>query len=401
MKKLLFFFAFICLTSFVNAQWQQTSLDSVEARCFTTKGDTIFAGSMCDGLYLSQDNGNSWSACDTNGLTNTCLQSLIIKRDTIFVGTDLSTGASDAIYYSLNNGNNWIGSGLVYNQALSLVINEGNIFVATDYGVYSSVNGGNWNITGLVNKSVRTLIVNDSNIFAGTLYNGVFMSSDNGNNWNALNNGLTNLSNLIVFSFAIKGDTIYAGTNFGVFLSLNYGSSWVSINNGLPTNSQVQELVLKGDTIIAGMYGGVYMSLNNGSSWTAINNGLPSNAYVTALFINMDTLFAGIDSVIMTPYQIYARGVWKMGLSNLASEINKFEIYNNITIYPDPATNNFTIESPQKSTIEILNTQGQTVLRQSIQQGKTGIDISGLAKGVYILRLNNNDKTEMTKILKE
>jgi len=72
-----------------------------------------------------------------------------------------------------------------------------------------------------------------------------------------------------------------------------------------------------------------------------------------------------------------------------------------IHIFPNPAIDNITIETHQKSTMEILNIQGQTIIQQPIQQGKTNIDISGLAKGVYILRLNNNDKTAVTKIVKE
>ena len=72
-----------------------------------------------------------------------------------------------------------------------------------------------------------------------------------------------------------------------------------------------------------------------------------------------------------------------------------------INIFPNPAKDKLTMESPQKSTIEILNIQGQTILQQQLQQGKTDIDISRLAKGVYILRLLSNDKTAVTKIVKE
>jgi YVTN family beta-propeller protein len=86
-----------------------------------------------------------------------------------------------------------------------------------------------------------------------------------------------------------------------------------------------------------------------------------------------------------------------------------------ISVYPNPATDNITIESPQKSRIEILNIQGQTIMQRQIQpaslasrlrgqqggQGKTDIDISTLAKGVYILRLCSNDKIAVTRIVKE
>jgi len=76
-------------------------------------------------------------------------------------------------------------------------------------------------------------------------------------------------------------------------------------------------------------------------------------------------------------------------------------IENIVSVYPNPANNNITIESLQKSTIEILNIQGQTILQQKIQQGKTDIDISSLAKGIYILRVTSNDKTALTRIIKE
>jgi len=78
-------------------------------------------------------------------------------------------------------------------------------------------------------------------------------------------------------------------------------------------------------------------------------------------------------------------------------EMNK----NNLLIYPIPATDQVTIEVPQKATIEILNIQGQVIQQQQIQQGKTDMDISELAKGVYILRLFSNDKTEVRRIVKE
>ena len=88
-------------------------------------------------------------------------------------------------------------------------------------------------------------------------------------------------------------------------------------------------------------------------------------------------------------------------ISQLTTYIDFNELSKVIKIYPNPATNNISIESPQKAEIEILSIQGQTILQNQIQQGKTEIDISGLAKGVYILKLSSNDKTEVKRIVKE
>ena len=69
--------------------------------------------------------------------------------------------------------------------------------------------------------------------------------------------------------------------------------------------------------------------------------------------------------------------------------------------YPNPVINNLTIESPHCNMIEILNIQGQTILQQQIQQGKTSIDVSKFAKGVYILKSSNNENTEVIRFVKE
>jgi OOP family OmpA-OmpF porin len=85
---------------------------------------------------------------------------------------------------------------------------------------------------------------------------------------------------------------------------------------------------------------------------------------------------------------------------SISTRINEHNENLKVNIYPNPATNKLTIDSP-KAILEILNIQGQSIIQQQIQQGKTDIDISGLAKGVYILRLCSNDKTEVTRIVKE
>ncbi len=82
----------------------------------------------------------------------------------------------------------------------------------------------------------------------------------------------------------------------------------------------------------------------------------------------------------------------------------KEDITNNINIYPVPAKEDLTIEwyeAGNNKAISILNLQGQILLQQPVHHDKTLIDISGLANGVYILKLNSIDKTTVALILKE
>ncbi|MEI6683011.1 MAG: T9SS type A sorting domain-containing protein [Bacteroidota bacterium] len=73
-------------------------------------------------------------------------------------------------------------------------------------------------------------------------------------------------------------------------------------------------------------------------------------------------------------------------------------------IYPNPVKNTLTVETSKtsgSSTLSVFNINGQEVLTQPVLSTKTQLDMSGYAKGVYTIRLLNNDKVEVRKIVKE
>ena len=72
-----------------------------------------------------------------------------------------------------------------------------------------------------------------------------------------------------------------------------------------------------------------------------------------------------------------------------------------LQVFPNPATDNISIEILQNATLDIIDIQGRLILKQPLQQGKTDINISGLAQGIYILKLSNENTTETTRFIKE
>jgi 6-phosphogluconolactonase (cycloisomerase 2 family) len=145
-------------------------------------------------------------------------------------------------------------------------------------------------------------------------------------------------------------------------------------------------LTMNSDTLISNYSLGNQWYLND----TIINGAIGQN-YICVLdgeyyvIVTLNGCISDTSNVI---------NVINVGL-NEVSENNIFKIY------PNPANEKLIIESTQNSIIEILNNLGQTILQQQIQQGKTDFDISGLAKGVYILKLNTIDRTVVKKIVKE
>ena len=200
--------------------------------------------------------------------------------------------------------------------SMSLAVSGSNIFAGTDgNGVFLSTNSGTtWTAvdSGLTNTNVYSLAVNGSDIFAGT-DNGVFLSTNSGTSWTADNSGLWAPGPVSVRSFAVSGNNIFAGTMNGVFLSTNSGTSWTTVNSGL-TSTYVRSLAVSGSNIFAGTNGGVFLSTNNGTSWTAVSSGL-TNTDVRSLAVSGSNIFAGTSD----PYGIGDGGVWRRPLSDIVS----------------------------------------------------------------------------------
>ena len=302
MKKFYLLLIAIFTINIANAQWQQTSCGGGNTQAFAVSGSNIFAGTG-NGVYLSSNNGNSWTALNNGLTTNLNTYSIAIS------GTNIYAGKDNGVFKSINNGTTWtaMNTGLTDTNIYSLAISGSNIFAGAGLGVFLSTNNGtNWTAVNngitILETSLTVLAVNGTNIFVGKYGHGVFLSTNNGTSWTAINNGLSNLN---ITSLAISGTNIFAGTyGGGVFLSNDNGVSWTAVNNGL-TNLYINSFSVSGTIIFAGSNGGgVFLSTNNGSSWTAVNNGLTST-YIYSLELFGTNIFAGSDN-----------GVWKRPLSD-------------------------------------------------------------------------------------
>lgn len=70
-----------------------------------------------------------------------------------------------------------------------------------------------------------------------------------------------------------------------------------------------------------------------------------------------------------------------------------------ISIYPNPASEYFTINVEMVSHLEIFDTMGKIVSRLEIERGKNNINIAVLADGIYFIHLRNKEKIASGKII--
>ena len=84
------------------------------------------------------------------------------------------------------------------------------------------------------------------------------------------------------------------------------------------------------------------------------------------------------------------------GLENFSDHSNT-----NYLIYPNPATQNVTIETTNDAIIEIKNMHGQLVKLISSGNDKTIVDISDFPHGLYFVVINTNTGVIVKKLMKE
>ena len=111
------------------------------------------------------------------------------------------------------------------------------------------------------------LAQNGNTLFAGSFGGGVFLSSNDGDNWSSGRNNL----NGNVYSLAVFGGYVFAGTDNYVYKTTDNGSYWAQIDDGLASNWSVA-LYAYGSTLYAAGSGGVFVLDNTGSGFTRISD---------------------------------------------------------------------------------------------------------------------------------
>jgi len=239
------------LTSSNGANWSGVNigLTNQTVQAFAVKGSTTFAGTN-GGVFYTTNNGASWTAANS-GLTNTNVQSLAVIGSNLFAGT-----FGGGVYLSTNNGTSWsaVNTGLTSNNVNTLAVIGTTLFAGTDSkGIFmSSNNGTSWSTvnTGIPLNWVYSLAASGTNLFAivGTS-NGLYLSTNNGTSWALANSGIVGS----VYELAVNGTNIFA-LGYGVNVSTNNGTSWTNISSGLPGINHYG-FAVKGNTVFAGSTG--------------------------------------------------------------------------------------------------------------------------------------------------
>ena len=150
--------------------WSVAGLEGVNVRCLATIGESVFAGTIDEGLFRTTDGGETWSSIN-NGSTSSSFRAIEAHEGVLFAGGEIGTG----VFRSTDEGETWtlLGSGIPLGS----------------YRGFASADG--W-------------------IAAGSFMTGVYVSADAGDSWVQVNDGLGDLS---IFDLEFTDTHLLAATN--------------------------------------------------------------------------------------------------------------------------------------------------------------------------------------------
>ena len=278
--------------------WNKILITSASCRAIRrhpSNPNLLFAPDLVDGLLVSIDEGNSWTAV-REGLDNAVVTSVAVNNDKIYVGTQgcgVYSGDLDIVtgkitwqpsrsnkpvpeVYSLqievdptNSNNIFVGSnpgglyvstdgGITFKDrnaiTPSVVVDDpllqGYYTFAIDpsdpkrmwigtwgKGIYKSYDAMLLDVpAGLFGKHIRKIVIDPSdpdNVYVAT-QEGIFVTSDEGETWEDLNEGLQTLD---ILSLKIDTDSeVYVGTGgYGIYKFDQYSREWENLGRTLGT----------------------------------------------------------------------------------------------------------------------------------------------------------------------
>lgn len=383
-------------------------------------------------LYKTEDGGQSWHKIfEDDDLQGGVLWDLASYR-TDSVISILYTGSSyDDLFISGNQ--NWQWQSLGVRSAYEILTIGENIIVVAGYDnrvLHSANSGTTWDTVFMsnLNTSLPTMTnfndtvylaysefnmtidsINNDTTFFETDY--ILKTSDYGMHWDTLyENEGSGFKDI-----AVHENYIYTVTKDGLILFSNLaGNFWINpIDHPMLTGARLNR-------IIATQQGPVYIA----ADWERTNGVQHRVVRIDAGMTSFRTIY---DSTIIAntgnvndllPYELnYSIEALPNGEIIIALPDNRFYRYtpefvgisspsvnNTISVYPNPASTQATIQwqQPLSGKLMLYNLQGELLQQQMLfNQNSHTLDISSLQTGMYLVTVQTEQGVHGTKLLVE
>jgi len=223
----------------------------------------------------------------------------------------------------------------------------------------------------------------------------IWKTLDGGNIWNSICTFDSIYSKSICFPDQNTGYMISSGSR--VLKTNDGGYSWTELPNfSFPGNKVF--FINKDSGYVLG-YNQTWETTDGGNTWDG-GNFITSNYLRDLFFFNIDTgyIVGGNGSILYMPSDYFP-----VSQDEITNPSESF-----LTVFPNPCRGSTTIlynlESPSKVTFQVFQVSGEIVkstyiMRQPAGKYEINLEVSDLACGIYLLRIQANDKVETKKMV--
>jgi photosystem II stability/assembly factor-like uncharacterized protein len=253
-------------------------------------GDPTLYAATRSTVFRSLDGGKSWKPrLRGRGMTTIALSPEFEEDRTVFAGSD-----GDGVFRSEDNGETWTSAnaGLLELsvQAVSLspsFSTDKTGFLTTGAAIYRTRNGGKaWREveTGLADLAVQCLAISpdyssDGVVMAGDEEHGVLVSRDGGATWSVANGAAGEGVASILFVPATDGSRVIASTADGLRVTHDLGETWDVLDASPPMTICLHAAGARHPGfVLAGRYReGISRSQDGGVTWSSASHELRAN----------------------------------------------------------------------------------------------------------------------------
>jgi photosystem II stability/assembly factor-like uncharacterized protein len=354
------------------------------------RSGVVYAGTLENGVFLSEDGGASWRRLDAFGTVADTVNTVAVSPRnplTVYAGTEgfgVQKSGDGGEYFSP------LVEGLGNLDVLSLAVDKqlpDLLFAGTRQGLFKTENGGVfWKPTDVTDGVVTDISIDDGTrprrVRITTFGGGMAVSEDEGETFHPSNHGLASLD-LTSIEAEPRGGTerlwVTMKGGDGVAYSDDGGQSWTPAAGEGLGNHNVNDLIVGlGGRLWVATEGGIFFSGDGGRSWKERNVGLPAGVPITSLAIDsmngevLAGLYSGANGGV---YRGGEDGIWRpfnAGLGELrVQELTLVRSPESLTLFAATAGDGL-----YASDLEALGDQTPSVTTRSLPLGRVGREYS-------------------------